>query len=197
MLTASIIHRWRNDLQGKHLPNGLYGCFHEGAQSLIELNLPPPSRAMMKDCAARDDFSGHFFEAHCLGAELKVVMFPLSAGTVFVFHRIRYLPVKFDDIGLADQTQTAIPKGQRPLDPDPFLNFRSDFIHPIMNRPPPHRVKILIERLLDMNQRALPGAVTVMLQGGDHNGVVWFVTYYWMVHFPQSKTVDDFRRESI
>ena len=41
-----------------------------------------------------------------------------------------------------------------------------------MDRPPPQRVQILIERLFDMNQRTLARTIAPVFQRGDHDGVV-------------------------
>jgi hypothetical protein len=51
---------------------------------------------------ARDYFSGHLFEANRVCAQLEIVMFPFSPGTMFVFNGIGGLAVKLHDIRLPD-----------------------------------------------------------------------------------------------
>src|SRR5262245_24560707 len=90
---------------------------------------------------------------------------------MLVFDGIWSDPMKLNNISFANQTQPFRPKRKRALDPDAFLKCTNRLIDPLMHRPASQRVKVLIKRLLDMNQSTLPRAVTVMLQGGDHNEI--------------------------
>lgn len=125
--------------------------------------------------------SRHFFEAHRLRAKLKVVVFFFSSGAVFVFNGIGDFIVKLDDIRFADQTQVLTPKRQGPFDTDALLIVRLYFVHPVVHGLSSQGIKILIKGLLDMNQGALPGTVAVVLQRGNHDGVVYFVCRHELI----------------
>lgn len=170
MFTAGIIHRWWNDLRREHFPNRPDGCFYEGAQSLIELNLPPPSRTVVKDRAARNRFSGHLFEAYCLGAELKVVVLKFSQAARLILYREGDLSMELNDIRFSDKSQAMTPQRKSPLDTDPFFPsalFRR--VGSFMQIPSAHGINIFLKRLLHMNQRAATRTVGVLVEGGDGN----------------------------
>jgi hypothetical protein len=103
---------------------------------------------------------------------LQIIMFLLPARAMLVLHWVGRIAVKLDDISPPDQSETMRPQRQRALHPHAFLNNPLWLIDLFVNCPASQRVQVLTESLLLMNQRTLAWAVAVVLQGGEHDGVV-------------------------
>ena len=170
--TARIVHRRRQG-RGRQRPTDgdyrLRDFFAEGGREVYDA---PAPGTMVEDRPLRNVLPRHFFEAQGLGAELQVVVFLLAPRPVFVFDGVGRGAVELDDVGPTGQPQRRRPKRQGPFHADAFLDRVLGFVHLPMHGPAPKGVQVLVERLLLMNQGALPRTVAIVLQGGDHDEIV-------------------------
>jgi hypothetical protein len=136
----------------------------------------------MVDSAGRDRLSGHLFETDSLATELEIIVAPLSARTVLIFHRVGNASMKLHDIAFADKSQPIRPEWDGALDPNALLGLSLRNVDLFMNLSAAKGVEVLVERLLHVDQRALTGAVAVVLQHGEKDEVGIFPRWHVLGH---------------
>ena len=116
--------------------------------------------------------SSHLFQTQCLCGHLQIVVLFDTLGAVLVFDRIgNTFTIEFHHIAFADQSKLLGSHRQRPLDTHAFAHFHAGLIDALMHRVATLGVDVVVESLLDVDQRILARTVAVMLQRGEHDGV--------------------------
>ena len=77
--------------------------------------------------------------------------------------------MEFYDVGLAGQAILVRPERQPPQLPDALGGSRDAQVDSLVAEAPSHREDVLVERLLHVDERTLPGAVAEVLKRGDRN----------------------------
>jgi hypothetical protein len=99
MVTPLVVHRRREYPLSQHLTNRQHRLLNTVTQALVEDHFTPSPGTVVIDRSARNRLAGHFFETERLGAELEIVVVPLTSMPGLVFDRIGSLFVKLHDIG--------------------------------------------------------------------------------------------------
>jgi len=102
MVTPLVVHRKRKYPFSQHLTDRHNRLLDTVPQALVEDHFPSSPGAVVIDRSARNRFASHFFETDRLGAELEIVVIPLTSMPRLVFDRIGSLFVKFHYIGFPD-----------------------------------------------------------------------------------------------
>ena len=114
----------------------------------------------------------HRFEAQGLAGKLQIVVQPLLARAVLVFHRIDgAVRPELDHIALADQPQPVGPDRQCILHPCArLLGLVGVAIDSDMLGVATRSMDVVRELALDMDQPATPGTVGVVVEGREGDG---------------------------
>ena len=137
-----------------------------------DYHFAPPAAGRVVNGAALHGDAQHFFEAHRLRRELNIIVNFLALAAMFELDgKYRAARMKLHHIGLANQAEPVRPQRQRAFNLDPGLDFVTGRIDQPMHRLPTGRVNVIVEYLLDMNQRALARTVCVMLERGNGDGI--------------------------
>lgn len=115
--------------------------------------------------------SGHVFQANGLSGDLQIVtggdIGRLVPTAIFVLDRVgRSIWSELHHVSLADKAQFGVPDGQRPLDSDTAGNFDTRLIDLTVDRIAAQRMHVRVERLFQVDQAALPRAVSPVLKRG-------------------------------
>lgn len=125
----------------------------------------------MKDRAGRHRVARHLFKADSLGGQLQIVVFGSSLGAMLVFDRGGDAVSHLDDVALADQAEPIRPERHAPLNENALFNSSARFIDELMHGSAFERVEVLVPRMVEVDEAALPGAIAPVLQCGDHHQV--------------------------
>ena len=132
----------------------------------------------MINSASPNLFSCHLFKTDGLSRELEIVMNFSALPAMLVFHGIRHtIGVKFDDIAFTDKTETVGPYGQRALDSRAGPLLVAGLVNALVRRVPAHGMDVVLKLLLNVNERTLPRAITIVLQGRDHDRLIAFLCH--------------------
>jgi hypothetical protein len=86
--------------------------------------------------------------------------------------------VPLDDIGLADQPEPVGPERQPANDANTVLGAGGVAVGPLVGAVAAQGEDVLVVGLLEVDQRALPGAVAPVLEGGDEDEVIIALGWY-------------------
>lgn len=113
----------------------------------------------------------HFLEAHCLSAELQVRMTVVTGRPVFVFHRVRYIFPILHQVRFAHNAQGNRPEWNAVLGSYAVHHGSARPVNPLVDCVALQGEDVLIVGLFPMDERTLPGAVAVVLQGRQQEGL--------------------------
>ena len=169
MPATRVVHRRWKCLFSNHLPYFKDGFFYLCPKLFCEFHFPPPTGPVMINYTQRNRFPGHLLQTNTLGTELDFIVIKFANRPDFIrpeSHRETrpHPPCR--------SNPNFRPQWQRPLDAYAFLKFTNRLVNPLMKIPSPQCVEVFFKSLLDMNQGTMPRAVTVMLQGGNHDEIV-------------------------
>ena len=99
-------------------------------------------------------------------------MATVASRPVFVLHRVGYSFPELHQVGFAHHAQRNGPERNAVLRPYAGHRSRSRLVHPLVDCIALQREDVFIVGLLPMNQSALSGAVTVVLQRRKEYGIV-------------------------
>ena len=170
MIAALVIDRFRKRARIDHSPNCCDRIHDITAELGRKRNLTAAPGSDMVNASSLHNLLGHFLNAHGLCGELQIVMGLGSAWTMLVLNRIRGAThVEFDDVAPPNQTKLVRPDGQGSFDSNSRSNFITGIVNTLVGRMAAHGMDIFIKHMLDVNQRALPWTVAVVLQRRNHN----------------------------
>jgi hypothetical protein len=138
------------------------------AQCGVDLNLMSTALVMGVDGAPWDIDLQHLLQAQCLGAKLEIrVVSPAPAD--LVLYGVRPIRSKLDKVGFAAYPEAMAPERHIPLEPNVALHRVDARVHPFVGKRATHRVEVFVIGPIEMYQRTLPRAVTVVLDGRDQD----------------------------
>jgi len=137
----------------------------EGAQFVVEGNRLALLRLAVEQRAFRHRLAEHLLQAEGLRAELHFVGAMRLRTAALVFDRVGRIAMEFDGIRLAVKAMDEGAQREPAQDADARAAVWPAAVDPLVHQPPLGGGAVLRPELLHMDQRALPRAEQVVLQG--------------------------------
>lgn len=148
--------------------DGLDGGF---AEVIGEIDEEASGGGGVIDVAERDGARQHFFEAEGLGAKLELVVFPVAFSPAFVFDGVEFSRFFFEEVGDANEVVAA---GEDPHSADlkeVAAAGNALLVDILVEKFSFHGVRVFGEDIVQIHQIVSSGAVIVVVEGGDGDGV--------------------------
>jgi hypothetical protein len=143
----------------------------------------------MIDHATRNPSPRHLLKTHSLRGYLYRVVQPVTAGAMLVFHGTRgSVRQELHEIRFTDKPKTLVYQRHCTLYPDPVFNMRAGLIDVGVDPAAAQCIDIFGKGLFQMNERALAGTVTVVLQRRDHDWIGTFLHSFMTFSSPPCDT---------